>query len=58
MAAVLPIIAGKAAGDKDKIKAALSNDIAVLRGTTKPRGKGKKSMAAESSMKCMSILLH
>lgn len=42
MAAVLPIIAGKAAGDKDKIKAALSNDIAVLRGTTKPRGKGKK----------------
>lgn len=38
-AALIPMIAGKG---KEETSKALTNDLAVLRGTTKPRGKGKK----------------
>ena len=42
-AALIPMIAGKAKGSGgDLVSKALTNDVAVLRGTTKPRGKGKK----------------
>jgi hypothetical protein len=42
-AALIPMIAGKAKNSGgDLVSKALTNDLAVLRGTTKPRGKGKK----------------
>lgn len=42
-AALIPMLAGKAKGSGgDLVSKALTNDLAVLRGTTKPRGKGKK----------------
>jgi hypothetical protein len=42
VAAMIPMLAGSAKKGTETAVVALKNDIATLKGTTKPRGKGKK----------------